>query len=150
MSDLLYSKELLRLAADATGAGRLPAPDGSHAEYNPTCADRTTVDLRIEGDRVAAIAHETKACVLTQASASILGAKLQGSSLDDLQALRGQIVDMLKGSAPPKEPFQAFGVLTEAARFPSRHRCVLLPVDAAIKAFEASQAAKPGGQRSES
>ena len=146
MSDLLYSKDVLRLAAEAKGAGRLSHTDGTYAEHNPACGDRATVDLRVENGRVAAMAHDTKACVLAQASASILGAGLQGCTLADVKALRTQIVDMLKGSAPPKEPFGRYGALNEAASFPSRHRCVLLPVDAAIKAFEASQAAKPPGQ----
>lgn len=143
MSDLLYAKEVLRLAADAVGAGRLPHPDGSHLEHNPTCGDRTTVDLQIENGHIAAMAHDTKACVLAQASASILGTRLRGLTQADLVGLRAQIVDMLKGGAPPNEPFDRYGALTEVAGFPSRHRCVLLPVDAAIKAFEASQAPKP-------
>ncbi len=148
MSDLLYSKDVLRLAAEAKGAGRLPHPHGTYAEHNPACGDRATVDLRIENGRIAAMAHDTKACVLAQASASILGASLQGHSLADIQALRAQIVDMLKGSAPPAESFGRYAALNEAAGFPSRHRCVLLPVDAAIKAFEASQPSKPAGQGS--
>ncbi len=143
MSDLLYAKEVLRLAADASGAGRLPHPDGSHLQHNPTCGDRTIVDLRIENGRIAAMAHDTKACVLAQASASILGSRLRGSTHTDLLGLRAQIVEMLKGGASPKEPFHQYGALTEVAGFPSRHRCVLLPVDAAIKAYEASQTPEP-------
>ena len=42
--DPLYKKELLRLAADATGAGRLAAPDASAEAYNPACGDRITID----------------------------------------------------------------------------------------------------------
>jgi NifU-like protein involved in Fe-S cluster formation len=143
MSDLLYAKDVLRLAADATGAGRLPHPDGSYLEHNPTCGDRTIVDLQIANGRITAMAHDTKACVLAQASASILGSHLHGSTLADLLGLRAQIVDMLKGGASPNEPFDGYGALTEVAGFPSRHRCVLLPLDAAIKAFEASQASEP-------
>ena len=148
MSDLLYSKDVLRLAAEARGAGRLDHPDGSFSEHNPTCADRTTVDLQVEDGRISAMAHDTKACVLAQASASILGATLHGCTLADLKTLRGQIAGMLKGEAPPAEPFEQYGILIEVAQFASRHRCVLLPVDAAIRAFEVSQASKPGGQGS--
>ena len=143
MSDLLYAKNVLRLAADAAGAGRLSHPDGSHAEHNPACSDRTIVDLQIENCRIAAMAHDTKACVLAQASASILGSSLHGLTHADLLGLRAQIAEMLKGGAPPKAPFDRYGALAEAAGFPSRHRCVLLPVDAAIKAFEASQTPQP-------
>ena len=51
---------------------------------------------------------------------------------------------MLAGGKPPAEPFAAYSALSDAAHYPSRQRCVLLPIDAAIKAFEASQAGKPG------
>jgi hypothetical protein len=46
MSDPLYHKDLLRLAADATGAGRLAFPDASGLAYNPACGDKVVVDLR--------------------------------------------------------------------------------------------------------
>ena len=59
MSDPLYSLEVLRLAAEAKGAGRLTEPQGTGSEYNPACGDRSTVDLDIENGAIAAIAHET-------------------------------------------------------------------------------------------
>ena len=40
MSDPLYRKELLRLAADAAGAGRLTHPDARATAHNPACGDR--------------------------------------------------------------------------------------------------------------
>ena len=145
MSDPLYSKEVLRLAAEAKGAGRLPAPHGTHTEHNPACADRSTVDLIIEDGRVAAMAHDTKACVLAQASASVLAA-LPGRTYDDLVALRAQVADMFEGRKPPAEPFARYAALSGVAKYPSRQKCVLLPIEAALKAFEASQARKPSGE----
>ena len=149
MSDLLYTKGVLRLAAEASGAGRLPEPDGTFTEHNPTCADRSTVELRVDDGRITAMAHDTKACVLAQASASILGTALPGHTHADLVNLRAEIVRMLMDGTQPAEPFGPYSVLNEVARFPSRHKCVLLPLDAAIGAFEALQARKPGGQGSE-
>lgn len=140
MSDLPYTTALLRLAAETKGAGRLPPPCRSHTETNPVCGDRTTVDLRLEGAVIAAMAHDTRACVLTQASASILGAALVGHSPTELAALRAAVAAMLAGGAAPEGDFSAYRHLAEVARHPARHRCVLLPVDAALKACE------PGGQ----
>jgi nitrogen fixation protein NifU and related proteins len=144
MSDLPYSTEVLRLAAEACGAGRLPPPSASHTEHNPACGDRSTVDLRIEEGRITAIAHDTKACVLTQASASILGAALSGHDRGELARLREDVSAMLNGGSPPAEPFARFAHLADVAKHPGRHKCVLLPIDAALKAFEVSEAPKPG------
>ena len=150
MSDLLYTKGVLRLAAEARGAGRLPEPDGTYTEHNPTCGDRSTVDLIVDNGRITAMAHDTRACVLAQASASILGTALPGHTYAELVSLRADVVEMFRGGTEPAEPFGPYAVLNEVARVPSRHKCVLLPIDAALGAFEASQARKPGGQGSES
>ena len=97
MSDPLYRKELLRLAADAAGAGRLDAPHGSATAHNPACGDRITVDIRLEDGRIAALAHHTQACVLTQASAAILGAQAKGLDRAALKMLADDVAAMLKG-----------------------------------------------------
>ncbi len=138
MSDLPYSTSVLRLAAEAHGAGRLTPPRCSHTESNPVCGDRVTVDLRLAGATIEAVAHETKACVLTQASASILGTVLAGHRTDQLLAVRQAVAAMLLGGPPPEGDFSRFGILAEVARHPARHRCVLLPIDAALKACEPS------------
>jgi NifU-like protein involved in Fe-S cluster formation len=147
MSDPLYTVDVLRLAAEAKGAGRLPEPHGTYTEHNPACSDRSTVDLTVEGGRVAAMAHDTKACVLAQASASILGAALPGRTYDELVKLKADVVEMFDSRKPPAGPFTPYAVLSDVAKYPLRQKCVLLPIDAALKAFEASQAREPGGQR---
>ena len=69
----IYNARMLRLAAEAAGAGRLAERDASAEIVNPTCGDRIMVDVRTSGARIAAIGYEVHACVLTQASASLLG-----------------------------------------------------------------------------
>ncbi len=51
MSDPLYRKEILRLAADAHGAGRLPQPHRTGTALNPTCGDRVTFEITTDADR---------------------------------------------------------------------------------------------------
>jgi len=143
MSDLPYSKEVLRLAAEAAGVGRLAPPCRSHTEHNPACGDRCTVDVRIEDGRIAAVAHDTRACVLTQASASILGTALAGHTRGDVDLLRDAVQTMLNGGPAPQEPFARYRHLADVAAHPGRYRCVLLPIDAALKAMEASDAGEP-------
>ncbi len=141
--DPLYRKELLRLAADATGAGRLPEACHTGRAFNPTCGDRVTVDIAIEHHRIAGVAHDTKACVLTQASASILGAELEGLSRQDVVELRAVVAAMLEGGEPPAAPFDVYRAFDGVTEHRNRHTCVLLPFDAVLAAFDASEAAKP-------
>jgi NifU-like protein involved in Fe-S cluster formation len=136
MSDPLYAKDLLRLAANAIGAGRLVPSDAEGHAHNPTCGDRVAVSLRLDDDgRITAMAHETQACVLTQASASILGSHLAGADLEAVQTLRGQVAAMLREGKVPPAPFEDYSVLTGAAAFRNRHTCVLLPIDAVLDAL---------------
>jgi len=147
MSDPLYRKELLRLAADATGAGRLAGPHGSATRHNPACGDRVTVDLRLEDGHIAALAHHTQACVLAQASAAILGTQAQGLDRSGLQALADAVAAMLQGGPAPSAPFEAFSAFDGVTDHKGRHTCVLLPLKAAVEAFENSEMAEPGAQR---
>ncbi|HET7084488.1 MAG TPA: iron-sulfur cluster assembly scaffold protein [Rhizomicrobium sp.] len=137
--DPLYRRELLRLAADATGAGHLPAPDASATLRNPACGDQVTVELALKDGHIASLAHATRACVLTQASASLLAAQAAGHDKATLGALADAVRAFLNG-APAPDGYQAFdGVVSHAGR----HVCVLLPLEAALKALESDERREP-------
>jgi NifU-like protein involved in Fe-S cluster formation len=149
MSDPLYRKELLRLAADAHAAGRLAHPGATGHAHNPVCGDRVVVDLVVEDGRIIEIAQEAKACVLTQASASILGKSLTGASRDEVESLKRAVSAMLASRGPvPAKPFEDYAALDAALAYPNRHTCVLLPIDAVLAAFDASEAREPETKRS--
>ena len=136
MDDPLYRRALLRLAADAAGAGQLPRPDAIGTAHNPACGDRVTVELALEGGRITALAYQTQACVLTQASAALLAAAAAGQDAAGLAGLRYGLKVMLAGGEAPAPGYDAFdGVASHAGR----HVCVLLPVEAALKALEQAE-----------
>jgi NifU-like protein involved in Fe-S cluster formation len=141
MSDPLYAKDLLRLAAAANGAGRLQAFDAAGSAYNPACGDRVAVTLRMDPDgRILEMAHETSACVLAQASASLLGAHLTGANENSVRRLREDVGAMLRDGRPvPAPPFAGYSALEGAAPYRNRHTCVLLPIDAVLNAMDAAQ-----------
>lgn len=143
VSDPLYKTALLRLAADAAGAGTLPAPDVDATAANPACGDRVRVTARLKKGRVTELAHDTHGCLLTQASAAILGTAGPGLDAASLAALEQGVRAMLKdGAAPPLPAYMAF---EGAASHPGRHICVLLPIQALRDALESSE---PGRERS--
>lgn len=137
MSDPLYRKELLRLAADAHGAGALPDPHRSGTAHNPACGDRVTFDIVTdEAGRITALAHDTRACVLAQASASILGRAAASLSRAEVEDLRVAVSAMLKENAPaPDSPFGDYAAFDGVITYPGRQTCVLLPLDALLAAF---------------
>jgi NifU-like protein involved in Fe-S cluster formation len=74
-SDLikLYSTRILALTADIPHLGRLEAPQASVRKRSPLCGSTVTVDLDMDGGRVARFGQDVKACALGQAAASVLG-----------------------------------------------------------------------------
>jgi len=141
--DPLYRKEMLRLAADATGAGSLPAPDGAGTAHNPACGDRVTVAVTLAGGRVTALAHQTQACVLAQASAALLAGQAPGKTPEDVAALADAVGAWLAREGAAPAGYAVFeGVLTHAGR----HTCVLLPLKAARAALEQAQERGAGAQ----
>ena len=141
--DPLYRRELLRLAADAKGAGHLPAPDASATRHNPACGDRVTVELALEGGQIASLGHTTQACILTQASAALLATVAVGRNQQGLAALAAGVRNFLRGTGPDErlDGYEAFHGLKDHA---GRHICVLLPLEAALLALEQ---AEPGRER---
>ena len=141
--DPLYRRDLLRLAADAQGAGRLPDPDGVASRHNPACGDRIIVELAVSEGHITALAHQTQACLLCQGSASLLAAQAPGLDRAGLAALAEGIRAMLAGGPPPATPYAA---LVGAVGHPGRHVCVLLPLEAALAALEQAEKGGVGPQ----
>jgi nitrogen fixation protein NifU and related proteins len=135
LNDPLYRRELLRLAADATGAGRLTSPDATASLHNPACGDRVTVELALAGERITGLAHVTQACVLTQASAALLAGTAQGHDAASLGALAAAVRAFLKGAPAP----EGYGVFDGVTGHAGRHVCVMLPLEAALKAMEGAK-----------
>jgi NifU-like protein involved in Fe-S cluster formation len=114
----------------------LDAFDAEGSAHNPTCGDRIGVTLRLDdAGRILEMAHETSACVLAQASASLLGANLEGADEKSVQKLRADVGAMLRDGETPAPPFAGYSALSGAASFRNRHTCVLLPIDAVLDAL---------------
>jgi NifU-like protein involved in Fe-S cluster formation len=134
----IYNARMLRLAAEAAGAGRLSEPDGSAEIVNPVCGDRIRVDVRTAGSRIRAIGYEVHACVLTQASASLLGRHGAGRTAEEIRALAAQIEAMLCSEAePPGGDWSDYAALEPVRAHSSRHQCVMLPLRALLAALAA-------------
>jgi nitrogen fixation NifU-like protein len=134
----IYNARMLRLAAEASGAGRLPEPAASAEIVNPVCGDRITVDVRTAEARIAAIGYEVHACVLTQASASLLGRHAAGRTAAEIRDVAQQIEAMLRAEgAPPGGDWADYAALEPVRAHASRHECVMLPLRALLGALAA-------------
>ncbi|MGB0921126.1 MAG: iron-sulfur cluster assembly scaffold protein [Alphaproteobacteria bacterium] len=131
MNTSLYQQELLRHASDASSAGEIENPDRSATIDNPLCGDRIKVDLNLSDGKITRYAHDTKACVLCQASAAMIGHMIIGQNADAFDAGEQALTALLAGDAiAPAAPFEDFKIFSSVAAHQSRHQCVLLPFEA--------------------
>ena len=139
----IYNKRILELASDIPRLGRLPAPQASATAHSRLCGSTVTVDLVMDGDRVADFAHDVKACALGQASASIMARHVVGASADELRALRETVRRMLKDNgAPPQGDWADIAVLEPVRDYKARHASTMLTFDAVVDAIGQIEAAR--------
>ena len=127
MSEALYQQAIKDLARAAHGAGRLAAADGKALLDNPFCGDRVAVEIARRDGRIAAIAHETRGCLLCRAAASILGLRAVGHDAAGIAAAQAALRALLAGAGAAPSGWPEFAVFVPARAHSSRHGCVLLP-----------------------
>ena len=138
MVDELYQKTLIRMAAQAVAAGTLDNADVTVSRDNPTCGDRVTVQLRVTDGTIQAMAHDTRACLICQASASMIGSHAEGLTAKELSAARAAAEKLLKDgeNADLNGAWPELDAFRPVAAYKSRHNCLVLPFDAVQLAFD--------------
>lgn len=114
---------------------------------NPVCGDEIRLQLRIEGDRIEDAKFIGSGCSISQASVSMMTARLQGSSLDDADALAKRFTDMMHGdeSAAREKSLGDLRALQGVSKFPVRIKCALLGFDALQEALKKEAGDVEGG-----
>ncbi len=112
----------------------MPEPRTHSAERsNALCGDRVRLSLRVVGDRVLELGHDTRGCLLCVASASMLTEVGRDRSVTELLALAVRFHQLLAvpGEDPTRldlpSPLAAFAPV---ARDAMRKLCVTLAWDA--------------------
>ena len=132
----LYSQRILALAADIPHTGRLSQPDATVKRRSPLCGSTVTVDVKVEGGRIADFGQDVKACALGQAAASVVGASAIGRTRAEVERARDQLRAMLKeGGPPPAAPFDGLEALLPARDYKNRHASIMLALEATAEAM---------------
>ncbi len=137
----LYNRRILELAASIPHLGRLADADASATAHSKLCGSTVTVDLKLDGNVVAGFAHDVKACALGQASSSIMGLHVIGSTVEELREVRQAARRMLKeNGTPPAGKWADLAVLEPVREFKARHASILLTFDAVVDALDQIEA----------
>jgi NifU-like protein involved in Fe-S cluster formation len=145
--DDLYGNKILELAAAIPHLERLEHPDATATAHSKLCGSTITVDVAVEDGRVAAYGQTVKACLLGQASASVMGREVIGSTPAELREVGRAMRRMLKEDGPPPTGRWAdLAALQPVKDYKARHASTLLVFDAVERALadiEAREAEPP-------
>lgn len=140
LSDL-YNARIMELAAAIGSAQRLVAPQGSASTHSKLCGSTIAVDLNLADGRVSEFGQSVKACLLGQASASVMARNIIGATPAELRAVAEQMRAMLKAGGPPPEGRWAdLAVLEPVKDFKARHASTLLVFEAVEQALVQAEA----------
>lgn len=131
----LYREVILDHYRNPRRRGSLEHPD-AHAEgQNPLCGDEISLDLAVDGDRVADVRINGRGCSISQASASMMAEAVVGKTLTEVADLmhRFKVMMEIEEGDPgidESRPGAALGdleALRGVRRFPVRIKCADLP-----------------------
>lgn len=141
MTDLseLYNARIIELAAAIPPALKLADADGSALAHSKLCGSTIAVDLKMEDGKVTAFGQTVKACLLGQASASVMARNIVGTDADELRRVAGEMRRMLKeNGAPPAGRWADLAVLEPVRAVKARHTSTLLVFEAVERALDAA------------
>lgn len=134
MSLDLYTPEISDLALGNPYPERLPAPNASSEKRSPICGSRVTVDIELGADgRVAAVGTLVRACLLGQASSTLMARHVVGRTPEEIAAARDELTTWLAGiGAVPAWP--GLDIFTPGLKLTARHPSIRLAFEAAAEA----------------
>jgi len=148
--DEIYNTRILELAGAISRTGRLDNPDARATAHSKLCGSTVTIDLAVHDGRVSDFGQSVKACLLGQASASVMAREIVGSTPEELRTVGRQMRAMLKEDGPPPPGrWSDLGALEPVRNYKARQASTLLVFDAvesALGEIEAKRAAPAASQ----
>jgi nitrogen fixation NifU-like protein len=152
MSNAIYQQQIVAGSRRAAKFPRLSEPAGTCTVDNPLCGDEVAMDVAISDStadpdpaaasaapvRLREIGFRVRGCALCEASAVWLAEHASGWGHKELAAAKGVIEELLDtGELPSQDGFSDLEMFVPVHNSRSRHRCVVLPVDALLGALAA-------------
>ena len=132
----MISKEIIRLAYNASNVGLNNKYSHKVSLKNKLCGDKITLELVVLKKKILSMKYETESCVYCEASASLLSNKIKKLNVQTIKNDFENLKDIFKNKEVkiPKK-FANFNQLFNSDNL-NRYNCIFLPFDAVIKALK--------------
>lgn len=127
--DSLYQEVILDHYKRPQHKGLATTFDAQVHHVNPSCGDEITLNVTLEGDKVAAITWDGVGCSISQASVSILSDLLLGKSISEAEIVLNNFTELMqsKGTMVGDDAILEDAVaMAGVSKFPARIKCALL------------------------
>lgn len=139
MTELLYTTEILRLAASLRDPHPLEREDGRAELRAPTCGSRVSLAVQLDGDRrVEHLSMHVHACAFGQASAALLERHSRGRTHGEVSEAMLSLSRWLAGEREEAGSWPGIVALAPARERKARHGAILLPFRALLAAMDAA------------
>ncbi len=127
--DSLYQEVILDHYKRPQHKGLAATYDAQVHHVNPSCGDEITLNVALDGDKVARITWDGVGCSISQASVSILSDLLLGKSISEAEFILTNFTELMqsKGTMAGDDAILEDAVaMAGVSKFPARIKCALL------------------------
>ena len=127
--DSLYQEVILDHYKRPQHKGLTATYDAQVHHVNPSCGDEITLNVTLDGDKVAAITWDGVGCSISQASVSILSDLLLGKSISESEHILNNFTELMQSKGTmvgDDEILEDAVAMAGVSKFPARIKCALL------------------------
>jgi len=127
--DSLYQEVILDHYKRPQHKGLAATYDAQVHHVNPSCGDEITLNVTLDGDKVAAITWDGVGCSISQASVSILSDLLLGKSISEAEHILNIFTELMQSKGTmvgDDEILEDAVAMAGVSKFPARIKCALL------------------------
>tara|TARA_E500000178_G_C16665695_1_gene592701 strand:+ start:96 stop:503 length:408 start_codon:yes stop_codon:yes gene_type:complete len=132
----MINSKIIKLASSTSNVGLKNKFTHKSSIKNSLCGDFIRVEFVVKNSIIKSMRYETESCILCEASASLFARRIKNSQIksliDDILSLK-KYKKNINYRFPYK--FKEFNQLVDKKNF-NRINCVILPMDAFLKAFK--------------
>ena len=133
----MINAKIIKIASFNNNAGLKNKFTHKSSVKNSLCGDFIKTEFIADKSKIKSMRYETESCILCEASASLFARKIINNEIIDLIKEIEQIKEIIKNKNYdiPKR-FKEFNLLINKKNI-NRINCVILPMEAFLKAFKA-------------
>ncbi|MDQ0114426.1 Fe-S cluster assembly sulfur transfer protein SufU [Paenibacillus harenae] len=103
---------------------------------NPTCGDRISLQLQVEGGKVVDAKYTGEGCSISMSSASMMTEAVKGKTFDEALNMAERFSGLMKGEDVEFNELEDIEALSGVNKFPARIKCATLAWNALRKGID--------------